>query len=84
MPTHFPFTDGKNYIRGDTEIEGKLCIGDKCIDGRHLHWLAHMLEHGINIYSTGSQKFVHTTDGNNVEVADQRFKTTYELKLRTG
>jgi hypothetical protein len=21
-PTHFPFTDGKNYIRGDTQIDG--------------------------------------------------------------
>jgi hypothetical protein len=43
LATHFPYSDGTNYIRGDTEIRGnttnigdlktntKLCIGNTCV-----------------------------------------------------
>ncbi len=37
--TNFDSNDGKNYIRGDTIIDGKLCIGDRCIEAKHLNWL---------------------------------------------
>ncbi len=37
--THFDWEDGRNYLRGDTIIDGKLCIGNTCIDESHLQML---------------------------------------------
>jgi hypothetical protein len=38
--THLSWKDGKNYLSGDTNIVGKLCIGSTCVDERHLAFLA--------------------------------------------
>jgi hypothetical protein len=29
--TYFPYVDGRNYIRGDTVVNGQLCIGSTCL-----------------------------------------------------
>ena len=39
MRTHFPNSDGNNYIRGNTYLAGNFCIGNTCISEDHLKML---------------------------------------------
>jgi hypothetical protein len=77
--THFPFTDGRNYIRGETVIDGKLCVGGVCIDGNHLK----MLTEGVTIQTMGKHwngKFMHTYGSRNLaSIDDAIYGTTYKF-----
>jgi len=49
--THFDFTDNKNYIRGDTIIDGNLCINGVCFNQDLLYDLQNTQTGRINLGS---------------------------------
>jgi hypothetical protein len=84
--THFPYTaDGRNYIRGETQIDGKtningqLCIGDECIDGNHLRMLTKgvLIKTGWGGHYVGA--YVHTGD-KDLHAVGPQYKTHYKFE----
>lgn len=46
LPTQFPNADGWNYIRGNTRVDGKLCIGDACLTPEDIRKLKEGVQSG--------------------------------------
>lgn len=92
--THFPYGgDGKNYIRGDTEIRGNtnnigrmnvggdFCIKNTCINEAHLK----MLTDGFRIQTLDngwhSGSFIHTHRDGIMRIAAPQYRTKYRMHL---
>jgi len=90
--THFPYSgDGKNYIRGDTEIRGNtnnigrlsvgsdFCIKGTCINEAHLR----MLTDGFRLQTLDNGwhpgNYIHTHKDGNMRIADAQYRTKYRM-----
>jgi hypothetical protein len=77
--THFDHVNGENYIRGNTNLDGRLCIDGTCINGNHLK----ILTDGARIQTLGNGwhegNYIHTHGGGNMAIAAPQYRTHYRF-----